>query len=37
MSPILLTTTERMGRAMIRVARVGYPGKVLEMKDINSL
>jgi hypothetical protein len=26
-----------MGRAMIHVARVGYPRQVLEMKDINSL
>jgi hypothetical protein len=32
-----VTSTEQMGRAMVHVARGGYPGKVLEMKDINSL
>ena len=37
LSPSLVTSTEQMGRAMIRVAREGYPRKVLEMKDINSL
>jgi len=36
-SPRLVTSTEQMGRAMIRVAREGYPRKVLEMEDINSL
>ncbi|MBR0686166.1 NAD(P)H-binding protein [Bradyrhizobium manausense] len=36
-SPALVTSTEQMGRAMIHVARVGYPKKVLEMRDINSL
>ena len=36
-SPRLVTSTEQMGRAMIRVAREGYPRKVLEMADINSL
>lgn len=36
-SPRLVTSTEQMGRAMIRVARQGYPRKVLEMEDINSL
>jgi hypothetical protein len=36
-SPRLVTSTEQMGRAMIHVARVGYPRRVLEMKDINSL
>jgi hypothetical protein len=36
-SPGLVTSTEQMGRAMIRVAREGYPRKVLEMEDINSL
>jgi uncharacterized protein YbjT (DUF2867 family) len=33
--PQHVTTTERLGRAMIAVARHGYPKKVLEMKDIN--
>lgn len=37
LSPRLATTTEQMGRAMIHVARVGYPRKVLEMEDINSI
>ncbi|MCK1388989.1 epimerase [Bradyrhizobium sp. 21] len=37
LSPWLVTSTEQMGRAMIRVAREGYPRKVLEMEDINSL
>jgi len=36
-SPRLVTSTEQMGRAMIHVARQGYPRKVLEMEDINSL
>jgi len=36
-SPNLVTTTEQVGRAMIQVARVGYPKKVLEMEDINGL
>ncbi len=36
-SPRLVTSTEQMGRAMIHVARAGYPRKVLEMEDINSL
>ena len=36
-SPGLVTSTEQMGRAMIHVARVGYPRRVLEMRDINSL
>ena len=36
-SPSLVTSTEQIGRAMIRVAREGYPRKVLEMEDINSL
>ena len=29
------TTTERLGRAMIAVAKRGYPTRVLEMRDIN--
>lgn len=36
-SPSLVTSTEQIGRAMIHVAREGYPRKVLEMEDINSL
>lgn len=36
-SPSLVTSTEQIGRAMIRVVREGYPRKVLEMEDINSL
>jgi len=36
-APGLMTTTEQVGRAMIRVARNGYPTKVLESADINSL
>jgi uncharacterized protein YbjT (DUF2867 family) len=36
-SPRLATSTEQMGRAMIHVAREGYPRKVLEMEDINSV
>src|SRR6478736_7444566 len=34
-SPKSMTTTERMGRAMIGVARDGYPKPVLESEDIN--
>jgi len=36
-SPSLVTSTEQMGRAMIHVARHGYPRKVLEMADINGI
>ena len=36
-SPSLVTSTEQMGRAMIHVARQGYPRKVLEMADINGI
>ena len=32
-----MTTTEQMGRAMIAVARSGYPRPVLESEDINRL
>jgi hypothetical protein len=32
-----VTTTEQVGRAMIRVARQGYPKPVLENEDINRL
>lgn len=30
-----VTTTEKVGRAMLAVARRGYPGPVLETRDIN--
>jgi hypothetical protein len=36
-APKYVTTTEQMGRAMISVARDGYPKPVLESEDINSL
>lgn len=32
--PRSMTTTEQLGRAMIAVAKHGYPKKVLEMRDI---
>jgi hypothetical protein len=35
--PKHITTTEQVGRAMIAVARRGYPKPVLENPDINSL
>jgi hypothetical protein len=34
-APGSMTTTERVGRAMISVARNGYPKPVLESEDIN--
>jgi uncharacterized protein YbjT (DUF2867 family) len=37
LAPNVITTTERLGRAMIAVARNGYPRHVLEMADINGL
>jgi uncharacterized protein YbjT (DUF2867 family) len=36
-APKYMTTTEQVGRAMIRVARDGYPTPVLESEDINRL
>ena len=36
-APTYMTTTEQVGRAMIRVARDGYPRPVLESEDINAL
>ena len=36
-APKYVTTTEQMGRAMIKVARDGYPKPVLESEDINSV
>ena len=34
-APNHMTTSERLGRAMIAVARDGYPKPILEMEDIN--
>lgn len=34
--PQYITTTEQLGRAMLTVARNGYPKSILESKDINS-
>jgi uncharacterized protein YbjT (DUF2867 family) len=36
-APNYMTTTEQVGRAMIKVARDGYPQPVLESEDINRL
>ena len=35
--PKYVTTTERMGRAMIEVAKHGAANKVIETRDINDL
>lgn len=35
--PKLVTTTEKVGLAMIRVAEEGFPNQVLETPDINAL
>jgi uncharacterized protein YbjT (DUF2867 family) len=35
-APGIVTTTETVGRAMLKVARDGWPRKVLESKDINA-
>ncbi len=35
--PHYLTTTEKIGRAMINVAMRGYPKQILETRDINSV
>jgi uncharacterized protein YbjT (DUF2867 family) len=37
MAPKYVTTSEQFGRAMIRVARHGYPKPVLESEDINAV
>ncbi len=37
LAPAAVTTTDKVGRAMIRVARDGYPTRVLETRDINAL
>jgi uncharacterized protein YbjT (DUF2867 family) len=36
-APAYMTTTEQVGRAMIKVARDGYPKPVLESEDINAV
>jgi uncharacterized protein YbjT (DUF2867 family) len=36
-SPNYMTTTEQVGRAMIKVARDGFPKPVLESEDINRI
>src|SRR5262245_61817878 len=36
-TPQYMTTSERLGRAMIKVARDGYPKRVLESEDINAI
>jgi uncharacterized protein YbjT (DUF2867 family) len=36
-APKYMTTSEQVGRAMIKVARVGYPKPVLESEDINAV
>ena len=36
-TPKYMTTSEQLGRAMIKVARSGYPKPVLESEDINSI
>lgn len=35
--PTQMTTSEKLGRAMIKVARDGYPKPILESADINSI
>ena len=36
-APKYMTTTEQLGRAMIKVARSGFPRTVLESEDINAV
>ena len=36
-APQYITTSEQLGRAMIKVVRSGYPKPVLESEDINSI
>ena len=36
-APKYMTTTEQLGRAMIKVARDGYPKPILESEDINAI
>jgi uncharacterized protein YbjT (DUF2867 family) len=35
--PHQVTTTERLGRAMLRVAQSGFPKRILETRDINQV
>ena len=35
--PSIVTNTEKVGLAMIRVADEGYPKQVLETRDINAV
>jgi uncharacterized protein YbjT (DUF2867 family) len=35
-APGSITDTERVGRAMLRIARKGYPKRILENRDINA-
>jgi len=37
LAPNAVTTSEQVGRAMLQVARYGYPNPVLETADINAL
>jgi hypothetical protein len=37
LAPKYMTTTEQLGRAMIKVARNGYPRPILESQDINAV
>jgi uncharacterized protein YbjT (DUF2867 family) len=37
LAPYTITTSEQVGRAMLRVAREGYPRRILETPDINRL
>jgi hypothetical protein len=37
LSPKYVTTTERVGRAMLRLARTGFTARVLEAADIDML
>ena len=36
-TPNYMTTSEQLGRAMIKVARDGYPKPILESADINAV
>jgi len=36
-APKYMTTSEQLGRAMIKVARDGYPKRILESADINAI
>jgi hypothetical protein len=35
--PRQITTTEKLGRAMLKVAKTGFPKPILEARDINPL